>query len=58
MNIVIAGGGVAGLEALLALQALAGDRVALTLIAPEPDFSSGRWRSPSRSRSAARTGCR
>jgi len=39
MNIAIAGGGVAGLEALLGLHALAGDRVSLTLIAPEPDFS-------------------
>ncbi len=39
MNIVIAGGGVAGLEALLALRAIAGERVSLTLIAPDPDFS-------------------
>ena len=39
MNIAIAGGGVAGLEALLALHELAGDRVSLTLIAPDPDFS-------------------
>jgi len=39
MNIVIAGGGVAGLEALLALHRLAGDRVSLTLIAPDPGFS-------------------
>jgi sulfide:quinone oxidoreductase len=39
MNIVIAGGGVAGLEALLALRAVAGDRVSLTLIAPDPDFA-------------------
>jgi len=39
MNIVIAGGGVAGLEALLALRAIAGDRVRLTLIAPDPDFT-------------------
>ena len=39
MNIVIAGGGVAGLEALLGLRAVAGDRVDLTLIAPEPEFS-------------------
>jgi sulfide:quinone oxidoreductase len=39
MNTVIAGGGVAGLEALLALQALAGDRVSLTLIASDLDFS-------------------
>jgi sulfide:quinone oxidoreductase len=39
MNIVIAGGGVAGLEALLGLRDMAGERVRLTLIAPEPDFS-------------------
>src|SRR5215218_6412478 len=39
MNIVIAGGGVAGLEALLALHAIAGDRAGLTLIAPDPEFS-------------------
>jgi len=39
MNIVIAGGGVAGLEALLGLHDMAGERVRLTLIAPQPDFS-------------------
>jgi sulfide:quinone oxidoreductase len=38
LRVVIAGGGVAGLEGLLALRALAGDRVALTLIAPEEHF--------------------
>jgi sulfide:quinone oxidoreductase len=37
-RVLIAGGGVAGLEALLALRALAGDRVDITLIAPEPEF--------------------
>ena len=37
-QVVIAGGGVAGLEALLALRDLAGDRVETTLVAPEPDF--------------------
>lgn len=37
-RVIVAGGGVAGLEALLALRGLAGDRVALTLLAPEPDF--------------------
>jgi sulfide:quinone oxidoreductase len=35
---VIAGGGVAALEAMLALRALAGDRVELELLAPEPHF--------------------
>src|SRR5215211_1060669 len=39
MKIVIAGGGVAGLEALLGLHEMAGDRVELTLIAPDPDFA-------------------
>jgi sulfide:quinone oxidoreductase len=37
-RVVVAGGGVAGLEALLALHALGGDRVALTLLSPTPDF--------------------
>ena len=37
-RIVIAGGGVAGLEALLALRAIAGDRVDLTLVAPNDSF--------------------
>jgi sulfide:quinone oxidoreductase len=37
-HIVIAGGGVAALEALIALHDLAGDRVRVTLLAPEPDF--------------------
>jgi hypothetical protein len=37
-RVVIAGGGVAGLEALLALHALDADRVELTLVAPTPDF--------------------
>ncbi len=35
---VIAGGGVAGLEAALALRDLAGDRIAITLLTPQPDF--------------------
>ena len=39
MDVVIAGGGVAGLEALLALHSMAGERVSLRLIAPDPDFS-------------------
>jgi sulfide:quinone oxidoreductase len=37
-KVVVAGGGVAGLEAALALRDLAGGRVALTLLAPEPEF--------------------
>jgi sulfide:quinone oxidoreductase len=39
MNTVIAGGGVAGLEALLALHAWARNDTRLTLIAPDPEFS-------------------
>ncbi len=37
-RVLIAGGGIAGMEALLALAHLAGDRVELVLVAPEPDF--------------------
>ena len=37
-RVLIAGGGVAGLEALLALRALAGDRVDITIVAPELKF--------------------
>ena len=37
-RVVIVGGGVAGLEALLALHDLAAGRVETTLVAPEPDF--------------------
>ena len=37
-SVLIAGGGVAGLEALLALRDLAGDRVDLRLLAPEAEF--------------------
>ena len=37
-KVVIVGGGVAALEAGLALRDLAGERVSLTLVAPEPDF--------------------
>ncbi len=36
---LIAGGGVAALEAALALRDLAGDRVDITLLAPEPEFA-------------------
>jgi sulfide:quinone oxidoreductase len=38
LHVLIAGGGVAGLEAMLALRALAGDLVDLELLAPEPAF--------------------
>src|SRR5215218_834875 len=38
-HVVIAGGGVAALEAALALRALAQDRVAIELLAPESEFT-------------------
>ena len=38
LNVLIAGGGTAALEASLALRELAGDRVATTLLAPDADF--------------------
>ncbi len=38
-QVLIAGGGVAALEATLALRALAEERVAITLVAPESDFT-------------------
>jgi sulfide:quinone oxidoreductase len=38
LRVLIADGGVAGLEALLALRDLAGDRVELTLLSPEDEF--------------------
>jgi sulfide:quinone oxidoreductase len=38
LDVIIAGGGVAGLEALLALHELAGPRVNVELLAPEHDF--------------------
>lgn len=37
-RVVIAGGGIAGLEAALALRDLAADRVRTTLASPDPDF--------------------
>jgi sulfide:quinone oxidoreductase len=37
-RVVIVGGGVAAVEAGLALRELAGERTSLTLVAPEPDF--------------------
>ncbi|MBA3748336.1 MAG: hypothetical protein H0W96_12725, partial [Solirubrobacterales bacterium] len=38
LHVVIAGGGVAALETMMALRSLAGDRVRITLLAPERDF--------------------
>ena len=39
LRVLVAGGGVAGLEAVLALQELAGDRVSVSLLAPAEHFS-------------------
>jgi sulfide:quinone oxidoreductase len=38
MRVLIAGGGVAALEAMVALRALAEERVDITLLAPDRDF--------------------
>jgi sulfide:quinone oxidoreductase len=38
MRVLVTGAGVAGLEAVLALHALAGDRVTISLLAPTSDF--------------------
>ena len=38
MRVVVAGGGVAGLEAAIALHTLAGPRVDITLLSPDEDF--------------------
>jgi sulfide:quinone oxidoreductase len=38
LRVLIAGGGVAGLETCLALRNLAGDRVTCSLLTPEPEF--------------------
>jgi sulfide:quinone oxidoreductase len=38
LHVLIAGGGVAALETMMALRALAGDRVRITLLAPGRDF--------------------
>jgi sulfide:quinone oxidoreductase len=38
LRVLVAGGGIAGVEALLSLHALAGDRVELTLADAQPDF--------------------
>lgn len=37
-RVLIVGGGIAGIEALLALEDLAADRVQVTMVAPEPDL--------------------
>ena len=37
-RVLIAGGGIAGLEAVLALADLAGARASISLLAPEPEF--------------------
>jgi sulfide:quinone oxidoreductase len=39
LRVVVAGGGIAGLETLVALNGLAADRIAPTLIAPEAEFT-------------------
>jgi sulfide:quinone oxidoreductase len=39
LRVVVAGGGVGGLETLVALRGLAGSGVALTLVAPEDEFT-------------------
>ena len=39
MRVLIVGGGVAGLETLLALRDLGGDRLDITLVADAPDFT-------------------
>lgn len=39
LRVVVAGAGIAGMETLVALRGLAGHRVALTLVAPEDDFT-------------------
>jgi sulfide:quinone oxidoreductase len=39
LRVLVAGGGVAGMEAVLALRALAGERVDITLLTPEMTFS-------------------
>src|SRR4051812_22784979 len=39
LRVLVAGGGVAGIEALLTLRALAGDRVDLTVADAQPDFT-------------------
>ena len=55
-RVVIAGGGVAALEAALALRSLAKERVAIELFGSSPISGTGRSRSPSRSSWVRRTG--
>ena len=38
LNVLICGGGIAGIEGLLRLRRLAGERVELTLVSPEEEF--------------------
>jgi sulfide:quinone oxidoreductase len=38
-NVIVAGGGVAAIEAMLALRDMAGDRVSITLVAPQEAFN-------------------
>jgi sulfide:quinone oxidoreductase len=38
LHVLVAGGGVAALETMMAVRALAGDRVRITLLAPDRDF--------------------
>jgi sulfide:quinone oxidoreductase len=38
VHVVVAGAGIAGLEAVIALRAVAGDRVRITLVSPDEDF--------------------
>ena len=42
-RVLIAGGGIAGLETLMALRDLAGDRAELTLVAPQDEFVYRPW---------------
>jgi NADPH-dependent 2,4-dienoyl-CoA reductase/sulfur reductase-like enzyme len=51
-RVLIAGGGVAALEAALALRELGEGRVSVEMLAPSLNFGTGRWPSPSRSTSA------
>src|SRR5688572_26089519 len=39
LDVVIVGAGVAGLEAMMALRALAGSRVSITIVAPTREFT-------------------